>query len=891
MGKIHYLFDQGFVSKDLNADLVHDFYTQSLRASDRFREQGLESIFDVLDRVADLWRGKDSPYRQEARSFLLETTGFSPEMIDLGLDELPALLNRFELKKKIRTELRGIPVGHGYQWDPVKRRALQFQPLGSVLHVLSGNVFLVGPGSLIEGLLTGNVTILKMSSQERLFLPLFMKSLEVADPQKRITSSVAIIEYSSQEKDLLTAIKKAVDGIVVWGGEEAIQAYRNDLPARTRVVVFGPKLSFGLVTRKGATKKSLTEIASAIGQELAIWDQNACTAPQSIFVESDELAQALVNALPAGLQEWEKKIPSGAADPDTAVEIRKLRGIYEIAEPHGEAKGPHRVVDSGLNNLQWTVLMDRTLALEPSPLHRTIRIIPYQSLDELEKALSSVRGYLQTVGLACSTDEKLSLAPRLARLGAQRIFDLGQMFGGEIDDPHDGQYDLPQLLTLAVSDFNRESESFHPWDVTDAKTRAAIQENLLLEVVSHAKKAPFYAKKLKDHPITSLADLSRFPLLFREDWESSMFPSSNDLQTSPNIGGYITRSGGSSGVPKFSYFDARDWSAMLASAVRVFRAAGFRETDRIANFMGAGDLYGSFISFNHVNFELGAQNYCFAQSREAQQFLDLAKLFHINAVQGIPSVLMEILRQVKVLDPKFQMEKLMYAGQPLSQSDRDWLKNELGTQVIASIIGTTEANQVGYQCEHLSGTDHHVVEDYNHLEIIDEDGNPCPPGVSGRLVVTNLQKHNYPVLRYSIGDAAKWSPSPCACGRLDRVLTYQGRWDDIVCIGRMNLKYADLRAAIEHLPLSQLQIVARFEKLPDGRIQEKLIMRIETSSTAMTPEQWAAEVDKNLDAKVSEFYQHHHSGELQVITEVLPAGSISRNPRTGKVKSLVDERV
>ena len=35
-------------------------------------------------------------------------------------------------------------------------------------------VFLVGIGSLVEGLLTGNVTILKMSSGEKVFLPLLI---------------------------------------------------------------------------------------------------------------------------------------------------------------------------------------------------------------------------------------------------------------------------------------------------------------------------------------------------------------------------------------------------------------------------------------------------------------------------------------------------------------------------------------------------------------------------------------------------------------------------------------------------------------------------------------------------------------------------------------------
>ena len=74
------------------------------------------------------------------------------------------------LEKKLDRELRGVWPGE-WSLNSRTRTNLGWQPLGTVLHVLSGNVFLVGLGSLVEGLITGNVNILKMSSGEKIFLP------------------------------------------------------------------------------------------------------------------------------------------------------------------------------------------------------------------------------------------------------------------------------------------------------------------------------------------------------------------------------------------------------------------------------------------------------------------------------------------------------------------------------------------------------------------------------------------------------------------------------------------------------------------------------------------------------------------------------------------------
>lgn len=57
----------------------------------------------------------------------------------------------------------------------------------------------------------------------------------------------------------------------------------------------------------------------------------------------------------------------------------------------------------------------------------------------------------------------------------------------------------------------------------------------------------------------------------------------------------------------------------------------------------------------------------------------------------------------------------------------------------------------------------HVAENVALVEILDTD-EPCPPGVEGDIVVTNLHAQVLPFLRYRVGDRAVLGDGPCPCG-------------------------------------------------------------------------------------------------------------------------------
>lgn len=71
----------------------------------------------------------------------------------------------------------------------------------------------------------------------------------------------------------------------------------------------------------------------------------------------------------------------------------------------------------------------------------------------------------------------------------------------------------------------------------------------------------------------------------------------------------------------------------------------------------------------------------------------------------------------------------------------------------------------------------HVADNVSLVEILEGD-RPCPPGVEGDVVVTNLHARVLPFLRYRVGDRAVAGKGPCPCGRpgttLEKIAGRQG---------------------------------------------------------------------------------------------------------------------
>ena len=77
--------------------------------------------------------------------------------------------------------------------------------------------------------------------------------------------------------------------------------------------------------------------------------------------------------------------------------------------------------------------------------------------------------------------------------------------------------------------------------------------------------------------------------------------------------------------------------------------------------------------------------------------------------------------------------------------------------------GLIEIGLVAVRCN--EGERYHVHGEHCLVEIVDDQGQACPPGEVGHILVTGLNNMAMPLVRYDTGDLATAASGPCPCGR------------------------------------------------------------------------------------------------------------------------------
>ncbi len=103
-----------------------------------------------------------------------------------------------------------------------------------------------------------------------------------------------------------------------------------------------------------------------------------------------------------------------------------------------------------------------------------------------------------------------------------------------------------------------------------------------------------------------------------------------------------------------------------------------------------------------------------------------------------------------------------------------WLREkcrEIWGVPIVDNYSAEEFGTIAHQCP--DSTNLHVQAESVLVEVLDEAGEPCRPGGTGRVVATSLNNFATPFIREELGDIVRLGP-PCACGRglpvLERIL-------------------------------------------------------------------------------------------------------------------------
>ena len=197
--------------------------------------------------------------------------------------------------------------------------------MGLVCHIAAGNTFLGAIDSLLYGIITKNINIVKMSANDSFFPIIFMEALQEADTRQILFPYITMTYWKSSNENLIGIVRNIADVILLFGGEEAVKTFKKDISPKCEVLAFGPKTSFGIVCAE-ASKEELILAAEGFATDIVFWEQRACTACQNIFIEKSENIDYFLQVLFAELEKTALLIPR-ARQFRCCVEIRKQREL------------------------------------------------------------------------------------------------------------------------------------------------------------------------------------------------------------------------------------------------------------------------------------------------------------------------------------------------------------------------------------------------------------------------------------------------------------------------------------------------------------------------------------------------------------------------------------
>ena len=892
-----YIFGEIQTTDRLTENEIREIVSRAKRLKKEVAQLKVDTIMEIFDKVSNAWSNPDYKYRKEALEFLPPRIGFSKEMIDEGIKTMCSLLSRDGMLTRLNSDLGDKDYLNKWTYNHYFRGYIKTEPLGVVTHVSAGNVFVGGVDSLIQGLVSKNVNIMKMSTVDPVFPVLFAKSLRDFDETGILHKAMALINWKGGTESIENIIKQECDAIVAYGGADTIRSYRKNLGLHCKLIEYGPKYSFVMVDKEELQRKGLKKAAQLIAKDAIMWEQSACSSPHTVYVESKKLAKSMMVEIGKALDDWAVKIPQGTVYDDEAVEITKVRELAKVNKATGDED--YYFSKSGLA----TVVYQSNTEFQISCHNRTIFVKPVETLDEVVKIVEPMGQFIQTVSILADEERAKKLSTQLSLAGADRFVEIGRMAVRKHGTPHDGSKGIAELVrwvslgrnSLETNwqtealweryDVGHDAFDFLPDEERDRQTLARLIR--ITNIVR--KKSPLLSQRYKGITFDSFSSFRKIPLLQGEDYKKYLPPAGEGLLTDEIKGGYIFSSGGTTGKPKSVYRTVEEQHFNTVRLGKGLALSVFDKDDRVANLLFAGNMWASFVSFNQALEHTGCTILPIGGNHPMETIVQNLVNFEANAIITIPSVLLSLAEYVQTHNINLKIDKVSVGGEHLFKESREYLKKVLGVKKIASTGYTTnDTGAIGYQCEHLVGTSlHHVHEDLHYVEILNVETNePVKTGEIGKIVVTNLQRTLMPTIRYEVGDLCRWVEMECQCGRKTRILELLGRSDDIVIIGGGNITPEVISTAI--YPFDELsshfQMIVSLEK---GKDSLKVIVEAKEDRFKDISEEVRNAILK-LSKELNVMLENGLIASVNV--QIVKPDTLPRNPKTGKISLIKDQR-
>lgn len=317
----------------------------------------------------------------------------------------------------------------------------------------------------------------------------------------------------------------------------------------------------------------------------------------------------------------------------------------------------------------------------------------------------------------------------------------------------------------------------------------------------------------------SLEDLARLPLIDKGYISSHR----EELVNRRVPGGAIRyRTGGSSGQPLIFYIDRRRQAYDKAARMRSHQWWGAAPGQREAYIWNAPVELSKQDRLKRLRDWLTNERLFPASELSAGsigRFVAGLQRFGPRCLFGYPSAIALLcgLARSAGLALRLPTLKVVFTtGEVLYEHQRKIISDSFGAPV-ADCYGSREAGFIAHQCP--AGA-MHVTSENVVVEIL-RDGLPAAAGEGGEIVVTHLDNHAMPFIRYRTGDIGEFSTQLCPCGRAHPTLkVIQGRTNDFLVApdGRR------IHGSAVHAALSGIPGIVKFQLIQEADCHVRILL-------------------------------------------------------------------
>jgi len=430
---------------------------------------------------------------------------------------------------------------------------------------------------------------------------------------------------------------------------------------------------------------------------------------------------------------------------------------------------------------------------------------------------------------------------------------------------------------------SRDKETFEAIERASIDELRSLQLQRLQWSLRHAyDNVPHYKKSFDAagaHPddVRSLEDLSRFPLLVKQDFRDQ-YPFGL-LAVPREQAVRLHASSGTTGKPTvvaYTQNDIDNWARLMARSIF---AAGGRRGDIVHVAYGYG-LFTGGLGAHYGAERLGCTVIPMSGGQTEKQ-VQLIRDLQPRIIMVTPSYMLAIAEEFarQGADPvSSSLQVGIFGAEPWTNAMRREIEARMGIRAV-DIYGLSEVMGPGVAMECASTQDGPVLwEDHFYPEIIDPDtGRVLPEGEEGELVLTSLTKEALPVIRYRTRDRTRLLPPTArSMRRIDRI---SGRTDDMLIIRGVNV----FPTQIEELILKQTTLAPHYhlELFREGHLDSLTVnveLQVDSESHQTKRDAVAAELRQLIKSYIG----------VTTTVVVHPASSLERS--AGKAKRVTDRR-